>query len=240
MDITPVEPRTKGADVEFRSTTFELRAEGNTFVGYAAMFDSPSQPLPFVERIQRGAFGKSLNNRRRDVRLYVNHNSDYVLASKRSGTLRLEEDDRGLRVEADLPNTTYANDLRELMRTGVVDKMSFGFTVPRGGDSWSEDGQHRTLNEIVLHEVSVVTGFPAYEATSAAVRSLDRLAERTGMPVDELTSALDALADGEQLDAAVADVLISAIKDSVPQEEQNAANLLALKQKRLELMKKAW
>lgn len=238
MDITPVEPRTKGSGVEFRSTTFELRAEGNTFVGYAAMFDSPSQPLPFVERIQRGAFGRSLRNRKSDIRLYVNHNSDMVLASRRSGTLRLEEDDRGLRVEADLPNTTYANDLRELMRAGVVDKMSFGFVVPRGGDTWSDDGRERTLREVALHEVSVVTGFPAYEATTAAVRSLDRLAERTGMPVDELTSAFDALADGEQLEPEVADALIAAIKNAAPEPEPQ--NLLGLKQKELQLLKAKW
>ena len=241
MQATPVQPRTKTAHVEFRSLDGEIRTEGdgNTFVGYAAMFNSPSEPLPFTERIAPGAFAKSLRNRKRDVRLYVNHNSDMVLASKRSGTLRLTEDDKGLRVEADLPNTTAANDLRELMRTGVVGKMSFGFTVPRGGDRWSEDGRERELREIALHEVSVVTGFPAYEATTAAVRSLERLSARTGMAVDELSEALDALADGEQLDPDKAAVLMDAIKSSLPEPEMDPEpNLLHLKQKYLDLLGK--
>ena len=241
MDVTPVEPRTPGSGVEFRSTTFEMRNEPdeNTFVGYAAMFDSPSQPLPFVERIERGAFERSLRERRRDIRLYVNHNSDLVLASKRSGTLRLTEDDRGLRVDADLPDTTYANDLRALMRAGVVDKMSFGFTVPKGGDRWSADGGERTLTKINLHEVSVVTGFPAYEQTQAAVRSLERLSDRTGLAIGDLTSALDALADGDELDPEKAELLMSAIKESSGVAPKT--NLIGLKQKHVDLLaKKVW
>ena len=242
MTATPVKARSPKSGVEFRSTTCELRSEdGQTFVGYAAMFDAPSQPLPFVERIAPGAFRKTLANRRRDVRLYVNHNSDLVLASKRSGTLTLSEDDRGLRVEAVLPETTYANDLRALMNSGVVDKMSFGFSVPRGGDKWSSDGSERELREIVLHEVSVVTGFPAYEQTQAAVRSLEKLSERTGMAVDDLTAALDALADGDELDAEKADLLIAAITEARPKVESEPANLLGLKQKQHELFaKKVW
>jgi uncharacterized protein len=239
MMVTPVQPRAKGSKAEFRSFEGEIRTdgEGNTFVGYAAKFNVPSEPLPFIERIAPGAFGKSLRQRSKDVRLYVNHNSDMVLASKRSGTLRLTEDEVGLRVEADLPDTTAARDLRALMTAGVVSTMSFGFTVPRGGDKWSGDGSERTLTGINLHEVSVVTGFPAYPQTEAAVRSLEKLCERTGMAVDELTEALDALAEGEDLDPAKADLLINAIKGATPQPEAEA-NMLGLKQKHIELLAK--
>ena len=241
MTATPVKARNKGSGVEFRSTVVELRAEGdgNTFVGYAAMFNSPSQPLPFTERIAPGAFSKTLANRKRDVRLYVNHNSDLVLASKRSGTLTLSEDDRGLRVQAELPDTTYAADLRALMRAGVVDRMSFGFTVPRGGDKWSDDGRERELREIVLHEVSVVTGFPAYEQTQASVRTLNHLAERTGMDLDELNEVLDALAENDTVDPDKAARLIDAINAATPQPEPDpVANLIGLKQKQVDLLSK--
>ena len=195
--VTPVEPRTEGADVEFRTFTGELRVEGdgNTFVGYAAVFNSDSEPLPFTERILPGAFAKSLKARKRDIRAYVNHDSNMVLASTRSGTLRLSEDNVGLRAEFTMPDTSYARDLAALMRDGIVDKMSFGFTVPRGGDRWSDDGRTRELREIALHEVSVVTGFPAYEGTTAAVRSLEAVCERTGMSVDEIAQVLERLAE---------------------------------------------
>lgn len=242
MQITPVKPRTEGAGVEFRSFEGEIRSEGdgNTFVGYAAVFNSDSEPLPFVERIAPGAFRKSLKNSKRDVRLYVNHNSDMALASRRSGTLRLSEDERGLRVEADLPDTTAGRDIRELLRTGVVNKMSFGFTVPRGGDKWSEDGRTRELREISLHEVSVVTGFPAYEATTAAVRSLARLSERTGMAVDDLSETLEALAAGEQVDADKAQAIADLVVAALPKPEPEPVNLLGLKQKQHDLVAKVW
>jgi len=237
METIPVQGRTN-SNIEFRAVTGDLSGDGNTFVGYAAMFDVPSEPLPFVERIAQGAFGKTLRNRRRDVRMYVNHDSNLLLASKRSGTLRLEEDDRGLRVEADLPDTTYANDLRVLMQSGVVDKMSFGFQVPRGGDTWSDDGRERTLRQVELFEVSVVTGFPAYDQTTAAVRSLDRISTRTGMSVDDLTEVLDALADGETLDPVKADAIIAALMESLPKSEPEPVNLLGLKQKYHDLFAK--
>jgi HK97 family phage prohead protease len=237
METIPVQGRTS-SNIEFRAVTGDLSGDGNTFVGYAAMFDVPSEPLPFIERIAQGAFGKTLRNRRRDVRMYVNHDSNLLLASKRSGTLRLEEDDRGLRVEADLPDTTYANDLRVLMQSGVVDKMSFGFQVPRGGDTWSDDGRERTLRQVELFEVSVVTGFPAYDQTTAAVRSLDRISTRTGMSVDDLTEVLDALADGETLDPVKADAIIAALMESLPKSEPEPVNLLGLKQKYHDLFAK--
>jgi HK97 family phage prohead protease len=243
MEVTPVTPRHKGSDVEFRSFTGELRQEGdgNTFVGYAAVFNSPSEPLPFIERIAPGAFSKTLRARKQDIKLYVNHNSDMVLASRNSGTLRLSEDERGLRVEADLPDeVSYSRDLMALMRSGVVDKMSFGFQVDRKGDRWSDDGMERTLTSVRLFEVSVVTGFPAYEATTAAVRSLSALSVRTGMAVDELSDTLEALAAGDDVDPAKVEALAQIVNGALPQPEPEPVSLLGLKQKNMDLLAKKW
>ena len=197
--------RIGGRDVEFRTVEvdgLQLRAvEADTempmrFAGYAAVFNSPSEPLPFTETIAPGAFRRSLNSGS-EKRMFLNHNTDQVLASSRSGTLTLSEDQRGLYVEADLPDTTYGRDLSVLMQRGDVHSMSFGFSVPRGGDAWSEDGATRELREVILHEVSVVTGFPAYPATEGAqVRSTEEIAEpiteaETGMPVDLARRMLD-------------------------------------------------
>jgi len=243
MEVTPVTPRSKGADVEFRSFTGELRQEGdgNTFVGYAAVFNSPSEPLPFIERIAPGAFSKTLRARKQDIKLYVNHNSDMVLASRNSGTLRLSEDERGLRVEADLPeDVSYSRDLMALMRSGVVDKMSFGFQVDRKGDRWSDDGMERTLTSVRLFEVSVVTGFPAYEATTAAVRSLSALSVRTGISVDDLSDTLEALAAGDDVEPAKVEALAQIVNGALPQPEPEPVSLLGLKQKNMDLLAKKW
>lgn len=171
-----------GRDVEFRTVEvggLELRAtEGDTtgmhFSGYAAVFNSPSEPLPFTETIAPGAFKRSLSNNS-SKKMFLNHNSDQLLASTDAGTLTLTEDARGLWVEAELPDTTYGRDLKVLMERGDVHSMSFGFSCPSGGDSWQ--GDVRTLNDVILHEVSVVTGWPAYPATEGAqVRSADQIA----------------------------------------------------------------
>ena len=200
---------------------FELRevAGGMSFAGYAAVFNQDSEPLPFIERIAPGAFAKSLRARN-NVRMYMNHDSSMLLATTRAKTLKLSEDDYGLRVEAELPDTTVGRDLAVLMRRGDVDSMSFGFTVPRGGDKWSDDGMTRTLTSVRLFEVSVVTGFPAYTGTTASVRSLDELATRTGQDADQLAAALTVLESGENLTADQAGVLREAVAKLAPAEPQ--------------------
>ena len=218
---------------------FELRAgptgEGMSFTGYAAVFNSDSEPLPFIERIAPGAFRKSLKGRN-TIKMYMNHDSSMLLASTRSKTLRLEEDSKGLLVNADLPDTTVGRDLSVLMQRGDVDSMSFGFSVPSGGDKWSDDGMTRELRQVRLHEVSVVTGFPAYKATSASVRSLDILAERTGVDADKLAEAITMLESGNTLSDESADLLSSAVSKlrAEPAKVPHTVNLLA---KKLELLK---
>jgi len=178
--------KVQGREVEFRTVSvgsIEVRAaaEGQPmrFRGYAAVFNSPSEPLPFTETIRPGAFKRSLQAGR-EVRMFVNHNTDMVLGSTRSGTVTVTEDNRGLLVEGEFPDTTYARDLSALMQRGDVHGMSFGFSVPRGGDVWSENGAQRTLTEIILHEVSVVTGFPAYPGTSGAtIRTAEKENDNT-------------------------------------------------------------
>jgi HK97 family phage prohead protease len=213
-----------------------------TFRGYAAVFNSASQPLPFTEFIREGAFTRSLKSRN-EIKMFKNHNTDIVLGSTRAGTLRLIEDSKGLLAEADLPPTTDGKDLSILMQRGDVNSMSFGFSVPARGDSWSDDGQTRELHQIRLHEVSIVTGFPAYEATSASVRSLDYLATRTAVDVDALADALTRLESGEELDSTHADIIsevVTKLRKDKPVESDFAPELLELKKKQLDLMAKVF
>ena len=228
--------------VEFDVRELDTSKDKMTFRGYAAVFNSPSQPLPFTEYIREGAFTRSLKSRN-EIKMFKNHNTDIVLGSTRAGTLRLTEDSTGLLAEADLPPTTDGKDLSILMQRGDVNSMSFGFSVPLRGDSWSEDGQTRELHQIRLHEVSIVTGFPAYEATTASVRSVDFLANRTAVDADALADALTRLEAGEELDAQHADLISEVVgklrSDKVIEPEFNS-DLLELKKKQLDLMAKVF
>ncbi len=145
-------------------------------------------------------------------------------------------DSKGLFVEADLPDTTVGRDLSVLMQRKDVDSMSFGFTVPQGGDRWSDDGMTRELRQIKLYEVSVVTGFPAYSATSASVRSFDALATRTGIDADQLAVAITTLEAGQTLEPSHAALLRETVAKLEPQPESAPASVGVLA-KHLELLK---
>jgi uncharacterized protein len=148
---------------------FRSEVEGSTLEGHAAVFGQYAELPGHLEEIAPGAFDRALDEGH-DVRLLVNHDPSHVLARTASGTLRLAVDDAGLRVKADLPDTTVARDLAESMRRRDVDQMSFGF-VPRA-DEWTQiKGKSlRTITDLDLFDVSVVT-FPAYKGTDAALRA---------------------------------------------------------------------
>ncbi len=150
-------------------TTLDLRQadNGTTLYGYAALFDSPSEPMPFIEYVKRGAFSKTLNDGA-DVRLLIDHEG-VPLARTKSGTMRLKEDERGLAVEADLdPMNPDAARVISAMKRGDLSQMSFAFRTIK--DQFSDDRMVRELREVQLYDVSVVT-FPAYEETVAEIRS---------------------------------------------------------------------
>lgn len=172
-------------DTEFRAFTLhglQFRdADGGqpTIEGYAALFDVPTRIEDwfgeYTEVIRRGAFAKTI--READVRALLNHNPDWVLGRTKAGTLRLAEDERGLRVEILPPDTQWARDLMTSMKRGDVNQMSFAFKVIR--QNWlnaGRDDEVRELLEVALYDVSVVT-FPAYEQTEAYVRTAIRQLE---------------------------------------------------------------
>ena len=224
-------------------TEFEVREEGDgmTFVGYAAKFDQPSENLGgFVEYVERGAFTRSLKSRN-DVMLLWNHDSGEPLASTRSGTMKLYEDEVGLRVEARLPQTTRGKDLAVLLRDGIVRKMSFGFNVIK--DSWNSEGTERRLKSVRLFEVSAVV-WPAYTSTEAAVRGLDLVAQRSGVDADQLADTLLKIEEGADLTAEQAELMKSVVENLAPtsepvaEETKEEPTLLGIKQKQLDLLLK--
>lgn len=156
----------------------ETREDGKRrIIGHAAVFNSLSEDLGgFREMIAPGAFADSIG--KDDVRALFNHDTNLVLGRNKSGTLRLSEDEQGLRTEIDLPDTQLAADLSELMARGDISQMSFGFTVRKDDQDWEKKGDGvwmRTIRKVTrLLDVSVVT-FPAYPQTDAAVRMLGEI-----------------------------------------------------------------
>jgi len=161
----------------------ELRAdEGRMLVGYAARFDvvadigPPGTPF-FREVIRRGAFSRALAEKQ-DVRALFNHGEEPLpLGRTSAGTLRLSEDNVGLRFELDVPDTTFARDLLVSIQRGDVSDMSFAFRPVREVWDDSSNPPLRELLDVDLFDISPVV-FPAYQGTSVGVRSAaDVLAE---------------------------------------------------------------
>lgn len=227
------------ASLTWPEADFDIRAAGDglRFSGYAAVFDQKSEDLGgFRETIAPGAFAKTLNERgrskRNPIKMFLNHDWNVVLASTYGSnpTLRLAEDGTGLHADADLPDNEWGRPVRDAIVRGDISTMSFGFNVVR--DEWSDDHSERRITEAKLWEVSPVTAWPAYPATSASVR---RLAELTGSDDDEFEDAVRVLFSEATLTDAQHTTLLRAINarypmPSVPQDVADIyARLLAKK-----------
>lgn len=162
---------------EKRFESFEFRADDKkemTVSGYAALFNRKTTIETMIgsfdEEIAPGAFSSSISGG--DVRALWSHNTDIVIGRTKNGSLKLSEDERGLKFELTLPNTTAGRDAYELIKRGDVSGVSFGFRVK------AEEWQHgendkpdtRRLLDVELLEISPVA-FPAYEATSVSARA---------------------------------------------------------------------
>lgn len=158
--------------------TIEIREDDNgnrTLSGYAVKWEMKSQVLgmfmKFREQVQKGAFLESLNND--DQRFLWSHDTSKVLGRRQNNTLRLQEDNVGLRFELDLPNTTLGNDTYESIQRGDVSGVSFGFKAEDDEvDEPDDDIPLRTIKKAKLLEVSAVA-FPAYPDSEVSARGYD-------------------------------------------------------------------
>lgn len=126
----------------------------------------------FRERITPTAFRSTLSTGA-DVLALCDHSREKLLGRTSNGTLRLAESPKGLEVTIDLPDTSYARDMRELVKRHDIRGLSFGFRVREGGQKFIREGGQtiRDLLDIDLREVSLVSQ-PAYPDTAVALRSL--------------------------------------------------------------------
>jgi len=181
---TATEQRTVTADLR------DVRTEGRTLHGFAALYGVESRPIEdrqlgrFTEVIAPGAF-RDVLGADSDVILCLNHDQSRMLARTTSGTLRIFDEERGLRFEADLGDGPTADDVRSMVRRGDLSGMSFRFRAAADGEQWA--GEQRTLTRIEhLADLSLATT-PAYsgpDGPSVELRSLPEQRQRPGsLPV---------------------------------------------------------
>lgn len=162
----------------------EMRAvdneEGKMIIeGYAIIYDQPATHIygsrKFTEVIKRGALDFTDMS---DVPLRYNHNDTWcIMARTRNNSLQLIKDDKGLKIRAELIDTQSNRDIYKSIQEGLIDKMSFAFTVSSGGDTWvyGDEETLRTVTNIKkLYDVSVVD-VPFYDTTSVFARSFELL-----------------------------------------------------------------
>ena len=167
--------------LEVRVQETRMSSNGDMLVsGYVNMTNQLSYELghidKFVEKISPGAFTRAINratNAGQDIDFLAEHDDTLVLASTKNGTLSLSEDETGLFMEARIINTSSGRDYYEMIKSGIITNMSFGFYSLE--DDWRSvrsDLYERTINELDLFEVSAVRR-PAYAASTISGRGLD-------------------------------------------------------------------
>ena len=147
--------------------------EEKVISGYINKFNTRSQYMGFYEEVAKGAFDKTLADGHNIYAMY-NHNSDMILGSTRSGSLKLNTDNIGLHFELRInPNISYASDIAELVKSGDLEGCSFGFWVTDDEWTYTEDKiDLRIIKELELIEVTI-TPFPAYLDSEASCRSFE-------------------------------------------------------------------
>lgn len=152
----------------------EIRAaEGSenemTVEGYAAVFDTVTDLGYMKEVIDRNAFDDADMS---DIVMKYNHEDSVLpMARTRGGSLQFNIDDHGLKIRANLPETTVNKDIFTLIKEGVLSKMSFAFTVANEEYDYETDTR-KILAFDKIFDVSVVD-VPAYDTTEIYARSKD-------------------------------------------------------------------
>lgn len=147
--------------IELKETAIDMSSR--TIEGYAATWDLDQAG----DIINKGAFTKTISEGLTSKRIKMLWQHDLPLGMPSE----MFEDDRGLYVKGKISRTQLGDEALELMRDGVVDRMSIGFSIPQNKAGYNDEGV-RIISEVKLFEFSPVT-FPANEAAHIlAVKSL--------------------------------------------------------------------
>jgi HK97 family phage prohead protease len=172
--MSKVEMKIQRREMEVRAV-MEPENDSRIVEGYAVRFNESTSFMvggtKYSEVIDRSALDKTDMS---DVPFKYNHSDSFmIMARTRNKTLQLIRDENGLKIRAQLADTSDGRDLYELIKRGDVDKMSFAFTVRK--DEYDKKAHTRTIQDIdKLYDVSAVD-FPAYDTTSISARSFFEL-----------------------------------------------------------------
>lgn len=153
-------------------TFSEAAIDGNTLSGIAHVFGKRALVQGRYEAMDPKAFDRVLKDPTTDVRAFFNHKPEMLLGRQGAGTLRVGVEDGALSFSVDLPDTSYANDLRALVARGDLNGASFGFLPDKFTLTRAEDGREvRTHTEIArFMDVSPVS-LPAFDGTNLQLHS---------------------------------------------------------------------
>lgn len=147
---------------DFAASAFELRADKDSgtlkFSGYASLTETPYNVGFYTETIKRGAFKRTLAEKP-DVQMLINHGEGGSgMPIARTGVnMTLTEDERGLKVDADLdPEDPDVQLLARKMASGLMNQMSFAFQA--NDQDWNDDLTERSIKSVSIHrgDVSIV------------------------------------------------------------------------------------
>lgn len=163
-------------NIEKRLLSINVAEDNNKMMieGYAVVYEETAshmmEDITFTEVIKRGALDKTDLH---DVVLRYNHNDTWcIMARTKNNSLQLIKDDKGLKIQAILIDTQSNRDIYKAIQEGLLDKMSFSFSVAKNGDNWdiSKEKISREITQIdKLYDVSIVD-MPFYEATNVYAR----------------------------------------------------------------------
>ena len=209
---------------EIKVTDLQIREleDGKRVIEGLIPYNSRSEWMGFYEYITPTPFNKTIADGS-DVRALWNHDTTKLLGRVKNGSLRLRSEDDGLHMECDLPKTSYAEDVYNLIREGYNTGMSFGFTTIQ--DKWEEqvDETGRAvpvcyLIEVRLFEVSFCVAFPAYEATGSEARNIRSILDEIKAIKPETLSE----EDRQALDNTLRELLPN-VEEPAPEEPTPAA-----------------
>jgi uncharacterized protein len=191
-------------DLDLLEVRADKEGEVKKIRGHAAVYNKLSEDMGgFREMMEPGAFTETIA--RDDIRSLLNHTPNYILGRNKAGTLKVEEEVKGVYYEITPPDTRYARDLMVSIERGDVSQCSIIFQIDsKKGERWLVDGEekpamdafaamwgeskHKIERHVMkarLFDVGPVT-FPAYPQTDVKIRdyisSLKETQDKPGEP----------------------------------------------------------